>query len=506
MNSIPPARITNCNSNPVNTRGKFVLYWMIANRRFAWNFSLQRALQLGQQLQKPVVILEALRIQYPWASLRMHTFIMEGMKANLAFIDSSAPSGVFYFPYVESAPFEQSGLLESLWKDACLLVTDDFPCFFLPAMLRLVARLIPVKMEKVDSNGLFPIHGTDQVFKTAFSFRAFLQKNLPAQLGQFPLDDPFLKFKLPKTFHPPDRLLNRWPSAAKILNSNMDTFLKGLPIDQQVRPAHQKGGSPEAKFHLNHFLKQNLSKYLESGNNPDDQVRSGLSPYLHFGHISAHEIFHELAIQEKWDPSKLSTRGGGKREGWWQMSPFAEAFLDELITWREIGYNMCSKTVNFDSFDSLPDWSKDSLKKHESDPRPYLYHLEEFEYSKTHDELWNAAQNQLREEGRIHNYLRMLWGKKILEWSPSPREALKTMIHLNNKYALDGRNPNSYSGIFWVLGKFDRPWGPERPIFGFIRYMSSVNTRKKLRLENFLLKHGNPAPDNRNSLSGSNYS
>lgn len=175
------------------------------------------------------------------------------------------------------------------------------------------------------------------------------------------------------------------------------------------------------------------------------------------------------------------------------MSSNAEAFLDELITWREIGYNMCSKRANYESYDSLPDWAKASLKKHEKDARSNLYTLEELEFSKTHDEIWNAAQNQLREEGRIHNYLRMLWGKKILEWSPSPRDALKIMIHLNNKYALDGRNPNSYSGIFWVLGRYDRPWGPERPIYGSIRYMSSDNTRKKLDLEKYLLKHGNPS-------------
>ncbi|MEY4393943.1 MAG: hypothetical protein RL595_1192 [Planctomycetota bacterium] len=493
MNFVPTQRITTCNSIPLNADGKFILYWMIANRRLDWNFSFQRALELGQDLHKPVLVFEALRVQYQWASVRLHKFILEGMKDNLAFFENSKPAGISYFPYVESSPNEQSGLLESLCKDACVLVTDDFPCFFIPAMLRLVSRSIPVKMEKVDSNGLFPMHATEQVFTTAFSFRGFLQKNLQPYMEQFPQKDPISGYKLPKAISVPDKILKRWPSADKILSANLDSFLKNLPIDQNVGGAIQKGGSVQAKSHLKVFLRENLQKYLESGNNPDEAVRSGLSPYLHFGHISSHEVFHELALQEKWNPSKLPSKGGGKREGWWQMSSNAEAFLDELITWREIGYNMCSKRPNYESYDSLPDWAKASLKKHEKDARPNLYTLEELEFSKTHDEIWNAAQNQLREEGRIHNYLRMLWGKKILEWSPSPRDALKIMIHLNNKYALDGRNPNSYSGIFWVLGRYDRPWGPERPIYGSIRYMSSDNTRKKLDLEKYLLKHGNPS-------------
>jgi deoxyribodipyrimidine photo-lyase len=152
------------------------------------------------------------------------------------------------------------------------------------------------------------------------------------------------------------------------------------------------------------------------------------------------------------------------------MSEGAEAFLDELITWREVGFNMSSQREDHDQFQSLPEWALTTLKVHEKDRRSYAYSLEEFETAGTHDPLWNAAQRQLVREGRIHNYLRMLWGKKILEWSPSPRDALTVMVELNNKYALDGRDPNSYSGIMWVLGRYDRPWGPERPVFGKVRY------------------------------------
>jgi len=167
------------------------------------------------------------------------------------------------------------------------------------------------------------------------------------------------------------------------------------------------------------------------------------------------------------------------------MSPGAEAFLDQLITWRELGFNMSSMREDYAEFSSLPDWAQETLAVHEGDPRPRAYSLVEFREARTHDPLWNAAQRQLLKEGRIHNYLRMLWGKKILEWSPSPRDALAVMIELNDRYALDGRDPNSYSGIFWCLGRYDRGW-PERPIYGKVRSMSSKNTMRKVSLDKYL--------------------
>ena len=167
--------------------------------------------------------------------------------------------------------------------------------------------------------------------------------------------------------------------------------------------------------------------------------------------------------------------------------------MDQLVTWRELGYNMCRWRADHDRYDSLPDWAVRTLRDHFDDTRDHLYSLQEFEAAETHDELWNAAQRQLRVDGSIHNYLRMLWGKKILHWSKSPLEALRIMIELNNKYALDGRDPNSYSGIFWILGRYDRPWGPERPIFGKVRYMSSRNTRRKLKVAGYLDRYGPPS-------------
>jgi deoxyribodipyrimidine photo-lyase len=156
------------------------------------------------------------------------------------------------------------------------------------------------------------------------------------------------------------------------------------------------------------------------------------------------------------------------------------------VTWRELCYHYAHHRPDHSSFSSLPDWARATLLEHASDPRPFTYTLEQFEDAATHDEIWNAAQRQLRESGRIHNYLRMLWGKKILHWTSSPEEAWAILVELNNRYAIDGRDPNSYGGIGWVLGRFDRAWGPERPIFGKVRYMSSKNARRKLRLRGYL--------------------
>jgi deoxyribodipyrimidine photo-lyase len=194
--------------------------------------------------------------------------------------------------------------------------------------------------------------------------------------------------------------------------------------------------------------------------------------------------------QAGWNSDRISGKVNGSSNGWWGVEEHVESFLDELITWREVGYNMCSRSDDYDRYESLPKWAQQTLGKHAEDPREYVYTLDEFESAQTHDPLWNAAQRQLVREGRIHNYLRMLWGKKVLEWSASPQAALDVLIELNNKYALDGRNPNSYSGIFWVLGRYDRAWVPERPIFGTIRYMSSDNTARKVRVKDYLRRYG----------------
>ncbi len=246
------------------------------------------------------------------------------------------------------------------------------------------------------------------------------------------------------------------------------------------------GGHRAAAQRLEAWLGQSAGRYAEERNQPFPDRTSQLSPYLHFGHIGAHEVFAGLVGQRGWSLDDLGDERGGARKGFWNVGESEDAFLDQLVTWREVGFNFCHLRDDYDRYESLPDWAQGTLAAHADDPRPYIYSAEEFEEAATHDPLWNAAQRQLRREGRIHNYLRMLWGKKILHWSSSPLEALEIMIHLNNKYALDGRDPNSYSGIFWVLGRYDRAWGPEREVFGKIRFMTCANTARKLKLGPYL--------------------
>lgn len=467
-----------------------MLYWMVAFRRLQWNFSLQRAAALAERLSKPLVIFEPLRIGYHWASDRFHRFVIDGMRENRDAVSRLDRPGIVYFPYVEPRPNADCGLLSALARRSCAVVTDDFPSFFIPKMIQHAGTQLPVQTEAVDSNGLLPLRATERIFTTAFSFRAFLQKELPKHLNDMPLADPLQLLKLPPLGSELSDIRRRWPEVSEPLLTGDPQALQDLSIDHSVRAVDDRGGPTAARARLQTFLNSRITVYATGANDPDQDTRSGLSPYLHFGHIAAHELFDALTRQEHWSTGQIGSSTGGKREGWWGMSPGAETWLDELITWRELGYNMSSHTDNFDRYESLPEWAQATLEKHSSDVRPYLYTEQQLEAAETHDELWNAAQTQLVREGRIHNYLRMLWGKKILEWSASPQEALRVLIQLNNRYALDGRNPNSYSGIFWTLGRYDRPWGPERPIFGTVRYMSSDNTRRKLHLRNYLARFG----------------
>ena len=475
------------NAADVRADGDYVLYWMTANRRLTSNFSLQRAIEWCVELDRPLLILEALRVGYRWASDRMHRFVIQGMADNRA---ATKDRPVRYYAYVEGNPGDGEGMLEKLAADAAVVVTDDFPCFFLPAMLRLVSGRLDVKLEAVDSNGLLPMRAADRVYPTAYAFRRFLQKELPRHFDDLPEADPLRACRLPSPPRIPRAVLKRWPEATNRLLEATPSSLATLPIDHGVKPACFDGGTLAARLRLSKFLTNGLTRYVDERSQPESDAASGLSPYLHFGHVSAQEVFSRLVEREGWGPECIADQTKGSREGWWGMSGNAESFLDELITWRELGYNMCWQRSDYDRYESLPEWAQATLAAHELDLRPHIYSLEDLESAGTHDELWNAAQRQLIREGRMQNYLRMLWGKKVLEWSETPRDALAALIHLNNKYAVDGRNPNSYSGIFWCLGRYDRAWGPERPIFGKIRYMSSDNTRRKFKVGGYLKAYG----------------
>lgn len=482
--TIPDLRIRTLNQRSANEGGEYVLYWMVANRRTHWNYSLQRAAEWAADLNKPLLVLEALRCDYQWASDRLHHFVIGGMADNATALEDRPAT---YYPYLEDRPEAGSGLLAALAERACLVVSDDFPCFFLPRMLKLVAKRIDVRFEAVDSNGLLPMRAADKVYTRAFDLRRFLQKTLPNHFAELPQPDPLANQRSVAEYQIPNDVTDRWPIADVAKLAANPELLSEFPIDHQVPIVTEiSGGELAAVEQLGEFLEAKLDIYAEQRNQPEQDASSGLSPYLHFGHLSVHQVFAELMQQIGWNPQKVSPKVNGARSGWWGTEETVESFLDELITWRELGYNMCWQAPDYARYGSLPDWAQQTLADHASDERDHVYTLEEFERAKTHDELWNAAQRQLLLEGRIHNYLRMLWGKKILEWTESPQQALAVMIELNNKYALDGRNPNSYSGIFWVLGRYDRAWGPERPVYGKIRYMSSDNTARKVKVKQYV--------------------
>jgi deoxyribodipyrimidine photo-lyase len=439
-------RLTHANDRPVRARGDHVLYWMIAARRASWSFALDHALALAKQLGRPLLVLEALRAGYPWASDRLHRFVLDGMVDNAK---AFARAGLTYVSYVEPEPGAGKGLVEALAKRACAIVTDEYPAFFLPRMVAALAARVDVRLDVVDGCGVYPLRAFGKPFVTARSFRRAWHE-LPHELPAARLRVP----RVAKDAEVPGAILRRWRSA---------TAIEDIPIDHAVAPVPYAGGSVAAREVLEAFVAERLPRYAER-NHPDADAASGLSPYLHFGHISPHEIVERVG--------------------------HAAEFLDELITWRELAFNFSFHRRDVDRLSALPAWAQATLAKHARDPRPVRYTLDEMAEARTYDPVWNAAQNQLLVEGRIHNYLRMLWGKKILEWTASPKQALATMIELNNRYAVDGRDPNSYAGILWTLGLFDRPWGPERKIFGTVRYMSSTATVKKLRMKRYLVQFG----------------
>lgn len=486
MSLVPSSRVRALNDAPLKPDAAFVLYWMVASRRLTWNFALERAAWWARELGRPLIVFEPLRSDYPWASDRLHRFVLDGMADHLEALEGR--QGVRYIPWVETTPKQGRGLMAALAADASVVVTDDFPAFFIPRMLDAACRSLSVRCEAVDANGLLPIRQPDREFPTAYAFRRYLQQSLPEHLAGPPAANPLAGLPELAAPPPPAALTGRWQTPTReLIDGRLP--LSRVPIDHGVPTVEQRGGPRAARAALQRFLDTGLEGYGTGRNRVDGDVTSRLSPYLHFGHIASWDVVAAVLARDGW-LGRTSARASGAREGWWGASPAVEAFLDQIVTWRELGFNLCVQRPDAcDRYESLPAWARATLGKHESDPRAYRYGLDEFAGARTHDALWNAAQGQLLAEGRIHNYLRMLWGKKVLEWTATPREALAVLIELNNRYALDGRDPNSYSGILWTLGRYDRPWAPERPIFGTVRYMSSENTARKMPVRSYIRRY-----------------
>jgi deoxyribodipyrimidine photo-lyase len=478
-------RVRAVNQRAIRNEGAYVLYWMIAARRTHDNFALDRAIEHAQALRRPLIVLEALRVGYPFASDRLHRFVLDGMSDNAAAFERA---GVAYYPYVEPEAGAGSGLLRAFAENAAVVVTDDFPCFFLPAMVAAAGKQVPVLLEAVDSNGIFPLKALEKTCFRAFDFRRFVQKSFRTHYAERPKATPLSRLALPK-LGVPTKIRERWPAASAALLAGKPSALAAIPIDHGVPIVGYRGGPKAAEAALHRFIATKLERYEEDRNHPDKEATSQLSPYLHFGHLSAHRILSAIAAAEDWSVDDLGTQARGQRGGFWKMRPSSEAFLDQLITWREVGFNQCTHNRDYARYATLPEWAKKTLAKHKPDERAPSYTRAQLERAETYDRIWNAAQRELLRDGRIHNYLRMLWGKKILEWSKTPEQALATATFLNDRYAVDGRDPNSYSGILWCFGRYDRAWGPERPIFGTVRYMSSDSTQKKLWLEHYLSRY-----------------
>ncbi|MCB2189677.1 MAG: deoxyribodipyrimidine photolyase [Deltaproteobacteria bacterium] len=483
---VPALRLRGANQAPVNPRGDYVLYWMTAARRLGWNYGLARAVEACREFGRPLLVLEALRAAYLHASPRLSAFALEGMAVNARAL---AARGVSALAYVEPVAGEGKGQLAALAARAVLVVADEFPAFFLPRMLAAAARQVPVRLEVVDSGGLLPLAAAPRAFRAAVHFRRWAQGELPRHLASPPPADPLAAYQGGPA-EIPGEVLRRWPpTPAERLGR---AALAGLPLPTSPAPvAGVRGGEDAATARLSAFLATGLDAYHQERNQPRPGATSGLSPYLHWGHLSPWAVLDALLSREGRRLDTMSfPRPTGQREGWWGLSPGAEAFLEQLVTWRELGFNFCRfHPGDYAAYDSLPAWARETLAAHAADRREHVYAPAELEAAATHDPVWNAAQGQLLREGMIYGYLRMLWGKKILEWSASPATAWEVLVQLNDKYALDGRDPNSYNGLAWVLGRYDRPFA-ERPVVGKLRWLSSARTRQKLDLDPYLAAFG----------------
>lgn len=471
-------RIRLLNQGPVRADGEYVVHWMTTSRRTRANPALERAAELGRELGRPVLVLEALRCDHPYASDRLHAFLLEGMAENARRLAGRA----LYHPWVERRPGEGEGLLEAVARRACAVVADDHPGSFFPRMLAAAARRLEVRLEAVDGSCLVPFRLAGRDFPTAYAYRRFLQRALPRWLQRLPAVEPLRRAPPPGRAAVTEDVGRRWPAVRLEELDRPARLVATLPIDHAVGPCPRRGGAAAAEAALAGFVGRRLARYADERDHPDAEGTSGLSPWLHFGHLGTFDAVRAVLAREGWSLERLASSRRGARAGFWGTSAAAEAFLDQLVTWRELGFVSCAMRPDHGQYGSLPAWARATLERHAGDPRPLRYHRDQLAAGRTSDPVWNAAQRQLLAEGTIHNSLRMLWGKRLLEWTSSPEEALELMLELNDRYALDGRDPCSLTGILWCLGKYDRPWGPERPIFGTVRYMSSERARRKLRL------------------------
>ncbi len=432
------------------TGGRCVVYWMQRAQRALDNPALDTAVAAANALGQPLVIFFAPVPFYPRANLRHYAFLAQGIP-DIA--ESARKRGIGFV----LRRYPEHSLLKFCDEvKASLVIGDENPMREPDHWRELAAKKLAVPLWTVDADVIVPSRLLEKEQYAARTIRPRLQK----LLKQFLTPPPNRKAKV------------EWqkPSVLQALpdDGSLDLTEHWKDLDRSVRPVDSlRGGTTEALKLLRDFVAHKLSRYPERHGKPEVDGTSRLSPYLHFGHIGPHTV--ALAV-EKSHASRAAK----------------DDFLDQLITWRELAINFVHFNPLYDSIESAPGWAHRTLAKHAGDKRPALYSREQLEQAATGDDLWNAAQRQMLHAGWMHNYMRMYWAKKILEWSPSPGVAYQTAVYLNDKYFLDGRDPNGYAGIAWsIAGKFDRPWF-ERPIFGTIRYMSGAAARKKFDAEEYI--------------------
>ena|SRR3984957_5300868 len=440
-------RVTIRRSEEPDPEGACVVYWMQRAQRGIDNPALDVAVAAANELRKPLVAFFAPVPFYPNANLRHYHFLAQGIpdiaesleKRNIGFV---------------LRRFPQFSLLRFCDEVKAALVVGDENPLREPDSWRLkAARKLRVPLWTVDADVIVP----SKLLEKAQYAAHIIRPRLHAQLDRF----------LVASGNPEANLRWKKPKALSSLAPDFD-ITHDWQLDRSVAPVSQwRGGSKQALRQLDHFIQHSLPGYGTGRNKPEIDHTSRLSPYLHFGHISP--ITVALAVKNS-DAPKADK----------------DAYLDQVITWRELSINLVRFNPDYDNFQCGEDWAHRTLAAHSKDRRPVLYSASQLENAETHDPLWNAAQMQMVSTGWMHNYMRMYWGKKILEWTQSPAEAHRLAVKLNDTYLLDGRDPNGYAGIAWsIVGKFDRPWF-ERPIFGQIRYMSGASTGKKFDSKKYI--------------------